>query len=106
MAGAKPSPCSNWMRCCKPCWSTLMRATSSALADKSLAVMCKSGQAMAASTAKLPLPVHKSRARVACGSSQASAVPLAMISAIRLRGMMLRASTKKGTPCSHAWPVK
>ena len=51
------------MRSPRPCRSTLMRATASASADRSVASTCASGQAIAASTARLPLPVHRSSTR-------------------------------------------
>ena len=48
------------MRSARPCLSTLMRATASASALRSAASTVTSGQASAASTARLPLPVHRS----------------------------------------------
>ena len=61
---------------------------------------------MAASTARLPLPVHRSSTLRVRSLSQASMLPSASGSAISERGMMQRASTVNGTPCSQASPVR
>jgi len=69
-----------------------MVATARASSEMSAPVTCTSGHAKAASTAKLPLPVHRSITRVVWSLSQASMVPSASTSAIRLRGTMARSS--------------
>ena len=56
-------------------------------------VTVMSGQAMAASTARLPLPVHRSSTWRVLSLSQASKSPSAISSAMKLRGTMARSST-------------
>jgi hypothetical protein len=64
------------------------------------------GQASAASTARLPLPVHRSSTRCVVGVQPGLGVPSASTSAISERGTITRSSTWKGRPCSQASPVR
>src|SRR5690606_7091548 len=74
------------MRSARPWRSTLMRATASASLERSAPVTRISGQAMAASTARLPLPVHRSSTSWVASLSQGSMPPSAISSALKLRG--------------------
>ena len=70
-----------------------MRATASASGERSAASTVTSGHAIAASTARLPLPVHRSSTRRVFSESQASMLPSASSSAMKLRGTIARSST-------------
>ena len=87
-----------------------MRATSSASAEMSEASTAISGYAIAAITARLPLPVHRSRTRRVRSDSQASSVPVSSTStsssAMYERGTIARSSIVNGMSCSHASPVR
>ena len=88
-------------------WRATFRcATASASALRSVPSTCASGRRRAASTARLPLPVHRSSTRRVRSFNQASMLPSANGSAISDRGMMQRASTVNGTPCNQASPVR
>ena len=87
-----------------------MRAIASASAEMSAASTAISGYAIAAITARLPLPVHRSSTRRVRSESQASSVPVSSpstsSSAMYERGTIARSSIVNGTFCSQASPVR
>ena len=87
-----------------------MRASSSAPGEMSAASTVISGYAIAAITARLPLPVHRSSTRRVWSESQASSVPVSSMStsssAMYERGTIERSSIVNGISCSQASPVR